>query len=381
MEPESQHPSSPSLLQSHHQQYHYPPQTPPRPASAASYCSSSSELYGSSSSIDDALSQLAVQSNISPLSHLITTQGTQSSRLNDQSTSPYRLGVAKSRHSSSSGSFSSTPSLINQLSHLVIEHDEPPSSQLATAQSWHSSSSEFLGSTSSLDDELSHLASEHEQPLILQFTTTESNQLGQPSSPRTLSPRRSTELTYYSSSSEDVSSMSDMSGDVFSQSAIGEGTQRSYQSTPKATQSQLRYQDREPSECSNSSASTTPAHELEMVSPVFGSPSSTGKLSCPSPVQTPTRSPQSTPARSSQSSWSPRSPRSPRLYRTRSGSLASVEELRRRRAREDELLDIVLSGIEILGDAQIPSSRRSVPMRLDEGGRWRINSIHEPWGP
>ncbi|KAI1273823.1 replication factor A protein 3-domain-containing protein [Xylaria sp. FL0933] len=347
----------------------------PRPASAASYCSSSSEFDESSSSTDDALSQLAMQPNMPPPSHPITTQGTQSSRLNNQSPSPYRS------HSSSSGSFSSTPSLINQLSQLVIEHDEQPSSQLVTAHSGHSPSSEVFSSTSSLDNGLSHLASEYDQPSPLQLTTSVSNQPWHPSAPRIMSPRRSSESTYYSSSSEDASSTSDVLDDVFSQPAIDQATQQSSQSTTMATQSQLKYPDIEPSECSDSSSSAISAHELEMVSPIFGSPSSTGKLSCPSPIQTPPHTPQSTPARSSQSSWSPQSPRSPRLYRTRSGSLASVAELRERRAREDELLNIVMSGIKVLGDVQTPSARRSIIMRVDEGGRWRINSIREPWGP
>ncbi|KAI0814663.1 hypothetical protein GGR55DRAFT_441497 [Xylaria sp. FL0064] len=316
-----------------------------------------------------------MQPNMSPPSHPITTQGTQSSRLNNQSTSPYRS------HSSSRGSFSSTPSLINQLSQLAIEHDEQPSSQLVTAHSGHSPSSEVFSSTSSLDNGLSHLASKYDHPSPLQLTTGVSNQLWQPSVPRALSPRRSSESTYYSSSSEEASSVSDGSDDVFSQPAIDQATQQSSQSTTKATQSQLKYQDREPSECSDSSASAISAHELEMVSPVFGSPSSTGKLSCPSPIQTPPHTPQSTPARSSQSPWSSQPPRSPRLYRTRSGSLASVVELRERRACEDELLNIVMSGIKVLGDVQTSSAQRSIIMRVDEGGRWRINSICEPWGP
>ncbi|KAI3336165.1 hypothetical protein F4824DRAFT_462434 [Ustulina deusta] len=301
------------------------------------------------------------------------------SRLNYQSTSPYRPTTAESHRSSSSETFSSTSSLNNELSQLVIEHDDPLSSQLVTAQTWHSSSSENFSSTSSLDDQLSQLAFEHAHPPSSQLAAAESNQSWQPSVSRTLPPRPTTAASYYSSSSEILSSISDPLDDVFSQPATEEETPQSSQSTTQDMQSsQPRSQTRVPSECSDSSIPTTPVRELEAVSPVYGSPSSTGKLSFPSPIQTPTRSPPSSLARPPQS---PRSPQSPRLYRTRSGSLASVAELRQRREREEELLDIVLRGIKVLGDVQIPSPRRSIAMRLDESGRWRINSIHEPWGP
>ncbi|KAI0869778.1 hypothetical protein GGS24DRAFT_477686 [Hypoxylon argillaceum] len=122
-------------------------------------------------------------------------------------------------------------------------------------------------------------------------------------------------------------------------------------------------------ESPESSPPTTPVREREAPSPVFGSPSSTGKLSpdFPSPILSPTRS---TPSSST---------RSPRLYRTRSGNLATVAELRERREREEEFLDIVLRGVVVSEEARL-TSRPSVTMRLNESGRWRIESIQEPWG-
>ncbi|TGJ84890.1 hypothetical protein E0Z10_g3860 [Xylaria hypoxylon] len=326
------------------------------------------EAYSSSSSIDDELSQLAIQSNISPSSQPITTQGTQSSRLNYQSTSRDRPTTAESPYSYLSDALSSTSSFNNELSQLIIEHDEPEPSQLVASQSRHSFSSEAFSSISSLDHELSRLTDEHDQPSSSQFTTAESYQSRQPSSPRTPSPRPATATSYYSSSSEVSSSASDSLDDVFSQPAIEEETPQSSQSTTQDTQpSQPKPQSREPSECSDS-IPTTPVREHQVSSPVYGSPSSTGKLSTshPSPIQSPVLS---TPSPSA---------RSPRLYRTRSGSLASVAELRQRRELEEELLDIVMTGIEVFSEA---SPRRSVGMRLDENGRWRINLMQEPWGP
>ncbi|KAI1191062.1 hypothetical protein F5B17DRAFT_364889 [Nemania serpens] len=127
-------------------------------------------------------------------------------------------------------------------------------------------------------------------------------------------------------------------------------------------------------EFSSSSVPTTPIHEREMVPPpVYGSPSSTGKLtaSCPSPTRSPARSPMRSPPSSST--------RSPRLYRTRSGNLATIAEIRQRREREEELLDIVLRGIGVPGGTQMPWRRRSITMSINESGRWRIDSIWEPW--
>ncbi|KAI0199395.1 hypothetical protein F4808DRAFT_461950 [Astrocystis sublimbata] len=104
--------------------------------------------------------------------------------------------------------------------------------------------------------------------------------------------------------------------------------------------------------------------------PMCESPSSTGKLShrFPSRAASPTSPKPSTPTSS------------PRLYRTRSGKLATVAELKQRREREEEALDIVLKGIVISNEAK-RASKRSIPMSLNESGRWRISSISEPWGP
>ncbi|KAI0967415.1 hypothetical protein F4678DRAFT_465350 [Xylaria arbuscula] len=327
MEPESQlHPSSPSVSQLHRQQHHHHhlPRTPPR---SASYYSSSSETYDSSSSIDGALSQLAIQSSISPSSDLITTQGTQLSRPNDQSTSPYHPIIAESRRSSLSEHLGSTSSFNNELSQLAAEHDESSSSQLAAAQTQHS------------------------RPPSSPFIATGSSQPWQPSTPRTPSPRLAAP-SYYSSSDDDLSSISDMLADDLSH--MDDETPQSSQPTANDKQS-------EPEVAS---------------SPVYGSPSSTGKLSWPSPTLT-----AATYSTSSTSPLSPKSPRSPRLYRTRSGNLASVAELRQRRQNEDEVLDIVLRGIKVLKEVQRPSPQRSVAMSPDESGRWRINSIREDWGP
>ncbi|KAF2973323.1 hypothetical protein GQX73_g350 [Xylaria multiplex] len=372
IEPESQQPPSlpsSSFSQSHRHHYNHPlSQAPPRPASAASYYSSSSEVYSSSSSMNDELSQLAIQSDVSPSSQLITTQGTQSSRLNYQNASQDRPTTAESNYSSSSETLSSTQSFNNELSQLVIDHDEPSPSQLVIPESRYSSSSESFSSVSSLDDELSRLAVEHDHPSSSQYTTAESYQSRQPNVPRTPSPRPATTASYYSSSSE-LSSVSDSSDDDFSQPAIKEETPQSSQSTTQGMQfSRSKLQRGESSKSSNSSIPTAAVYEREVPSPVYGSPSSTGKLSNgpPSPIQSPVSSIPSPLARS------------PRLYRTRSGSLANVAELRQRREREEELLNSVMAGIVVLGEA---SSQRSITMKLDENGRWRINSIQECWGP
>ncbi|KAJ8130847.1 hypothetical protein O1611_g2777 [Lasiodiplodia mahajangana] len=379
VEPESQqHPRSSSPFQPNHRyshHHHQPSQTPPRPATPASYCSSSSVVYSSSSSLGDGSSpHFDTQLDISPSSQLNTTQGTLSSRLNYQSASRDHLITAESRYSSSSEGFGSTSSLDHELSQLVIEDDEPsynkPSpSQFTRPASYHSSSSEVFGSTSSLDHGLSQLVIEYDQPPLSQLTVAETHHPWQPNLPRT-PPRPDTAGSYCSSSSEVLSSVPDSLDGVFSQPVIEEESPLSSQSTNKKTQSsQSNSQKIKYIESPESSPPATPVREREVPSPVFGSPSSTGKLStgCPSPVQSPVRSPPSS------------STRSPRLYRTRSGNLATVAELRERREREEEFLDIILRGIMVPEDGRM-TSRPSVAMRLNESGRWRIDSIQEPWG-
>ncbi|KAI1753290.1 hypothetical protein F4782DRAFT_497432 [Xylaria castorea] len=396
-----------------------------------SYCSSSSVVHSSSSSVasvGNEFSQLAIQSNVSPSSQPVTTQGTQLTRLNYQSTSRVRPTAVESRYSSSSETFSSTSSLNNELSQLVIEHDIPPSSQFVKAESYCSSSSEVFSSLSSLDNELSQLVIEHDNPPSSQFVRAQShrssssdafnssssldNQLSQlaiehdqppPSQPTpaesynswqqrvpaTPPPRPATAASYCSSSSEALSSVPDSLDGVFSQPAVEEETPPSSQSTAQSTQPpQLVTQSTQSTRLTDSSIPMTPVYEpeaeeaspvndsdsLSTRTPMYGSPSSTGKLSnrYPSSIPSPTRStPHSTPSTSTSS---------PRLYRTRSGGLASLAELRQRREREEAALDIVLRGIMVPREARIPS-KRYVPMRLNETGRWRINSIQEPWGP
>lgn len=373
VEPESQErPRSPSPLRDRRYQTHS--QTSPRPASAASYCSSSSEVYSSSSSLDNNPPQLAIRTDISPSSQPITIQGTQS-RLNYQIASRDPSFTAASPYSSSSKAFSSTSSLNDELSRLVIEHEQFPSSQSIRAESRRSSSSQVFSSTSSLDNQLSQLVIEHDQVSFVQSTATEPHHSRQPDSPRTPSPRPTTSASHYSSSSEALSSILDPQDDVFSQLDIEEETPQSSQSTTyRAPLSRFSSRTAGSSEFSSSSIPTTPVHEREANSPVYGSPSSTGKLTngLPSPTLSPTRSPVRSPPSSST--------RSPRLYRTRSGNLATVAEIRQRREREDELLDIVLRGIGVPGGTQIPWRRRSITMSINESGRWRVDSIWEPWG-
>ncbi|KAI1297521.1 hypothetical protein F5Y03DRAFT_369540 [Xylaria venustula] len=241
------------------------------------------------------------------------------------------------------------------------------------AQTRHSSFSETFSSISSLDDELSLLVLGPGRPPSSQFVAAKSNQSWQPNAPKAPSPRPATP-SYYSSSDEDLSSISGMLDEDFSH--MDDETPQSSQSIAKDKQlAPPRPRTEEPSGCDDVSMPTTPVPELEVVSPIYGSPSSTGKLSWPSPTLTATHSTSST------STPSPKSPRSPRLYRTRSGNLASVAELRQRRQQEDEVLDTVLRGIKVLREVQKPLSHRSVAMSPDESGRWRINSIREDWGP
>ncbi|KAI1125096.1 replication factor A protein 3-domain-containing protein [Nemania abortiva] len=300
--------------------------------------------------------------------------GSPSSRLDYQTTSPNRSTRAENRYSASSDVFSSTSSLDYELSQLVIKHNdpsnnEPSSPQFTRPASYHSSSSENFSSTSSLDRGLSQLVIDHDQPSFSQLTTSEAHHSWRSNQPRT-PPRPATAASYCSSSSQVLSSVPDSLDDVFSQLANEEESPFPSQSTNQRTQSsELSPQKAKFIESPESSFPTTPVREREAPSPVFGSPSSTGKLStgCPSPVQSPTRS---TPSSST---------RSPRLYRTRSGNLATLAELRQRREREEEFLDIILRGIMIPEDGRV-TSRPSVAMRLNESGRWRIDSIQEPWG-
>ncbi|KAI0439949.1 replication factor A protein 3-domain-containing protein [Xylaria telfairii] len=394
------------------------------------FVSSSSVVYSSSSSVaslDDELSQLAIQSDVLPYSQPATTQDTQSTRLDYQSTSPAHLTTAGSRYSSPS--FSSTSSLNNELSQLVIEHDIPASSQFARAESYCSSSSEVFSSSSSLDNEHSQLVIEHDNLLASQLVRSESyrssssdafssslpldNHPSQPTIERDQPPSSQFALTegsnswqqripstpppshlvraasYCSSTSEVLSSVPDSLDDVFSQPAVEEETQPSSQSTAQSLPAQPVTQSTQSTYFTDSSIPMTPVHEPEAEetssvydsdslssteTPVYGSPSSTGKLSnyCHSPTLSPTRSTTHSPLSTST--------HSPRLYRTRSGGLASLAELRQRREREEEAVDIVLRGILMPREACIPS-KYYVPMILDESGRWRISRIEEPWGP
>jgi hypothetical protein len=391
-----QRPRSPSPFQFHHRHHS---QTPPRPATAASYCSSSSGVLSSSSSFLNAeLSPLVIQHHIAPFSQPITTQGTQPSRLNYERTRQNRPTTAESHHSSSSDLLGSTSSLNDELSQLVIQHDEPPSSQFTTVQntqpsrlyyhstlrdrstragSYHSSSSDLLGSTSSLNDELSQLVIQHDEPPSSQFTTVQSTQRSPQSDYHNRQVLRpSTPASYYSSSSEVLSSAPDSVDEELSRLVIKEDTPQSSQSTNQGTQSsQLKPLNIQPTQYSDSdsSAPTTPLRQREASSQRYFSPSSTGKLSVgyPSPIQSAKQStPLSVPVGIG------------RLYRTRSGNLVTAVELRQRKEREQELLDVVLSGVMVSGKGKAKvSSQRSITMALDESGRWRIGSICEPWGP
>lgn len=373
MEPDSQaSPSSPSISQFHrHHRQHQFRHTSPRPASAASYYSPSS----SSSPVDNPRARFPKQP--STLLRPITTHNTQPGEPEDfQNTSPSSSGSHQS-----SLNFGSTTSLIDGLSGLTIQNEEPPASQLTTSQTRLSSSIEYFSSSpsSSLEEALSQFALEQDRPSFPRVTTAGIGPSWQPNTSRTVSSRPVSEVSYDSSSSEGLSSArSQWDDDVFSQTANEDDeTPQSSQSTTEGAKSfQLGYQEGEPSECSDLSILTTPVREPEeAVSPVYVSPSSTGKLSYPSPIHSSAHSIPSSPTQSPESS---RSPRSPRLYRTRSGSLASVAELRRLRQLEEEQLDIVLRGIR---KVQRPPLRRFIDMSLDEGGRWRIHSIYEPMGP
>ncbi|KAI1359345.1 hypothetical protein F5Y08DRAFT_81306 [Xylaria arbuscula] len=370
MEPASQPSpsSSPSISQFHRHRRH----TPPRPASAASFYSSSS----SSSPVDNKRPQFPIRPSTELSLHSITPHHAQLVEPDFESTSP---SSSESDPSFSSGKFGSTSSLIDGLSSLAIQHEEPPSSQLPSSQAWHSSSIDDSSPSPSpsLEEALSQFALEQDRSSFSHVTTAGSNRWWQPSVSGTQSSRPVSEVSYDSSSSEDLSLVRGrLDDDVFSQPANEDETPQSSQSTIEGTKSlEPAYQDDyEPSECSDLSFPVTPMRELEAIMPENVSPSSTGKLSYPSPVQSSTHPNSSSPIESPQS----RSPQSPRLYRTRSGNLASVAELRQRRELEDAQLDIVLRGIR---KVQGPFMRRFIDMSLDEGGRWRIHSIYEPTGP
>ncbi|KAJ3561805.1 hypothetical protein NPX13_g8801 [Xylaria arbuscula] len=276
--------------------------------------------------------------------HSITPHDAQPVEPDFESTSP---SSSESDHSFSSGKFGSTSSLIDGLSSLAIQHEEPPSSQLPSSQTWHSSSIDDSSPSPSpsLEEALSQFALEQDRSLSSHVTTAGSNRWWQPSVSGTQSSRPVSEVSYDSSSSEDLSLVRGrLDDDVFSQPANEDETPQSSQSTIEGTKSlEPAYQDDyEPSECSDLSFPVTPMREPEAITPNHVSPSSTGKLSCPSPVQSSTHPNPSSPIQSPQSS---RSPQSPRLYRTRSGNLASVAELRQRRELEEAQLDIVLRGI------------------------------------
>lgn len=375
--------SSQPQLHSRHSDRHHVSQTPPR-SRPASYCSSSSEVYSSSSSLDDGLSQLAIQPDTAPSLHPITTQGTQSSRLDYENTVPNHINTTARRYSSSSDGFSSTSSFDNDLSQLVIEYDEPLLSQ-PTAHNRHSPLGDPFSSTFSLDHELSQLNIEEEHPSSPRWVTAQSSHARQPLIPHTPPPRRAAVMNYYSSSSEASSLVLNSQEDLYPELKGKEEALSSSQSTTESTQSHLQGpQHTQPIRIPGSPIPTTPAREWDIPSPKFGSPSSTGKLSddFSSPTPSPPRTaPSSSPSPSPSPRPSP-STRSPRLYRTRSGSLVNIMELRARREREAEMLGLVLKGIAALDGARIPSSRRrSITMCLNESGRWRIGSIKEPWGP
>jgi hypothetical protein len=381
-ESESQkRPRSPFQSSSHPHQS----QTLSRPATAASYCSSSSEVYSSSSSLNNELSQLNVQYNSSS-SQPITTQGTHPSHLKHENIPQHRRTSAGNYHASSSEVFSCTLSLDHDLSQLVIQHDEPSPLPLTTADSmdplqprlsstvrnrpttagsYHSSSSEVSSSASFLDHHLSQLVIEHDEPASSQSITVQNASSSHQRSPGTHSPRRGTAADYYSSSSEESSSLPDSLDDTFSRRAVEEETPPSSQETMQSTQpSQLKSKGKQPVQCSAASTYDTQPRQCKSSSPTYVSHSSTANFTnaFSPPIQLPTM-------------------RTPRLYRTRSGRLATAAELRWRQEREEELFDAVLEGIvvgEIPGE---PPVQRSIVMSLDEAGRWRIVSICEPWGP
>ncbi|KAI1438210.1 replication factor A protein 3-domain-containing protein [Xylaria sp. CBS 124048] len=354
-------------------------------ATAASYCSSSSVVYSSSSfSDDEEFIQLATQHSIPPSSQLITAQSTRSSRLsnNFQSTSPNRPTTSDSYCSSSSEVYSASWASDNEGSQrAAIGHHQPsPSLQLVTDEDYHSSPSEDNSPIPSfLGYRLSRLSIRQNRGSSSRPPTAESHDLSPPGPAGVFPPRPATSESYCSSSSEVLSSRSvSPDGDSplfapaarrpFSPGFINHGTSSFHIEEPQSTI---------PSSSSSSQFSdplspTTPIHERGAPWRIHDSPSSTGKLSnsYSSPAHSPPR-----PRPSSSAA------RSPRLYRTRSGNLASITELRERRERDQELLDVVLRGIKVLREAATTPLRRSIAMSLDENGRWRIHSIREPWGP
>ncbi|KAI1341968.1 hypothetical protein F5Y15DRAFT_329060 [Xylariaceae sp. FL0016] len=83
-------------------------------------------------------------------------------------------------------------------------------------------------------------------------------------------------------------------------------------------------------------------------------------------TQTLTESPSSISIKSIPSPASTRSWRG-RLFRTSSGNLATRAKIRRRKELNEELLAVILDGIEVT-DVE----PHSVAMDMDEAGRWRI---------
>ncbi|KAI1171440.1 hypothetical protein F4777DRAFT_54879 [Nemania sp. FL0916] len=216
---------------------------------------------------------------------------------------------------------------------------------------------------------------EYDRTTFQQLSAAETRQMWQPSNLDTLPSRPATVASFYSSLSEDSNSVPDSLDDVFSHQADEEeDTPQSSQSTnpaknPVVQSSRPKTPDAERAESPEFLLSSSPVYDKSAAPSRPGSPSSTGKLSIdfPSPILSP--------AHASPASSRP----STRLYRTRSGGLASISELRRRREREGDLLDSVLRGIVAPKKAKV-TSRRSVYMSKNESGRWRIHSIQEPWG-
>ncbi|KAI0397339.1 hypothetical protein F5Y17DRAFT_393484 [Xylariaceae sp. FL0594] len=229
--------------------------------------------------------------------------------------------------------------------------------------------------------------------------------------------------SYYSSSSEVLSSESDTLENEFSRLDIHDNIApfHSHSTGPGVSLARLNSQGKQPeaalsesdhdydsdfSTGSGSSIERTGSPQHRAAWKECYSPSSTGKLTYgfPSPVISP-----STPPSHAQKPWqsNPSSPAtpvrgSPQLYRTRSGDLVTAGEIRRRRDPGNMLLDLVLDGVQqaqmftnVGGGAGSPSmtaslllsssspkpQQRSIAMCLDQSGRWRICSVWESWGP
>ncbi|KAI8625183.1 hypothetical protein F5Y19DRAFT_489857 [Xylariaceae sp. FL1651] len=319
--------------------------------------------------LDDELSQLAIPHEIPPSSQLTTAQSTRSSQLSFQGIQPPRPAAVVSSRSSLSEIPSSSGSLDDELSQLVIQDDISLPSQVTNAQSTqprpttatssYSSSSEILSSSpESLEDELSRLISHHDIPPSSQLFTVQ----------RTQRPRSVTAMSSYSSSSEIFSSSSEYLDDELPRLPIGAASPSLQSTIDQSTQpSQQGSQSTQLTQYCDSSTQTSPLRQREVNPQTPGSPSSTGKLSYgySSPSQSPVLS-------------TPSPVRRGRLYRSRSGSLVNAAEIRQHKEREKELFDVVLKGIADVGETSESPLQRSIVMSLDEGGRWRIDSIVEP---